>query len=168
MNPDNYAQDIRPAGIVDYQWDFEVDTSFSGDVTLSWDIVEVPAEYGFVLLIDTMNTPGDTSDDVVTDMRAASSYVYNSAIAYVPRQLQFVVRTNNPPTVQVTSPGPGATVGGFVAVIADATPPAADEVWPYLDEVVSVAFEYSPDGGTTWSAIGTDNDGSDGWSCSLG
>ncbi|MFC2059139.1 hypothetical protein ACFLTS_05865, partial [Chloroflexota bacterium] len=162
--PGDYDVDVRPVS-AEAVWDFEVQTNQTGDVTLTWDISEIPAEYGFVLLIDTQNGPfGPVGDPIVTNMRTESSYVFTPMAPEFAQEFQFVVGYNNPPTVEVTSPNAGATVGGNVTVTADATPPAADEAWPYLDEVVSVAFEYSHDGGTTWTAIDTDNDGGDGWS----
>lgn len=59
---------------------------------------------------------------------------------------------NTPPTVEITSPSAGATVSGTIDVTADAS-----------DTATSVAaVEFFVDG----ASLGTDSDGSDGWSVS--
>lgn len=60
---------------------------------------------------------------------------------------------DQPPTVTISAPGDGEAVSGSVEVAADAT----DD-----DGVVQVAFTYQTDGGSF--PIGTDTDGSNGWS----
>ncbi len=59
--------------------------------------------------------------------------------------------TDNPPSISITHPADGATVSGTVSVTADASD----------DNAVS-QVEFLVDG----SSIGTDSDGSDGWSAS--
>src|SRR5437867_676835 len=61
----------------------------------------------------------------------------------------------DPPMVALTAPAAGAAVRGVVPVAA-----SADAT------VVSVSFDWSSDGGATWTPIGSDSDGSDGWTAS--
>ncbi|MFC1963140.1 SBBP repeat-containing protein [Chloroflexota bacterium] len=88
VHPEDYSVDIRPPTDT-MTWDFEVNTSSSEEVTLTWDISEIPAIYSMVILRDTKNTP-DMSDDEVVDMRVSSEYIFTST-ASLPRELQFVV-----------------------------------------------------------------------------
>jgi hypothetical protein len=60
-------------------------------------------------------------------------------------------QTDNPPTVTITGPAAGATVSGTITVTADAG-----------DDHGVTRVQFFVDGGT----IGTDTDGSDGWSVS--
>jgi hypothetical protein len=62
-----------------------------------------------------------------------------------------VDNVDSPPTVTVTSPADGATVSGTVSIMADAS-----------DDNLVTQVEFFVDGGS----IGTDTDGSDGWSAS--
>ena len=59
------------------------------------------------------------------------------------------------PSVQITSPASGASVRGVVIVTAVTQ-----------GSTTTVTFDWSKDGGTTWSIIGTDTDQSDGWNAS--
>jgi subtilisin family serine protease len=67
--------------------------------------------------------------------------------------LVTVDNLDGPPTVTITEPGDGEAVSGTVTVVAEAT----DD-----EGVTQVEFSYQADGGTF--PIGTDTDGSDGWS----
>ncbi|MFC2058086.1 signal peptidase I [Chloroflexota bacterium] len=83
VNPGNYAQDIRPPAdsII---WQFNVrNAGFDGDVTIDWDVSQVPGSYHSVLL-------EDLSSGAITDMRSVSNYTYNAFEGEI-REFNFIV-----------------------------------------------------------------------------
>ncbi|MFC2058568.1 hypothetical protein ACFLTS_02855 [Chloroflexota bacterium] len=159
---EGFSRDIRlPADTL--SWDFIVDPTFTGiQATLTWDVSEVPPEYNVVQLVGWYFSVEAgfkfvKGDVVVADMRTTTEYAYTiNAFGYDRFTLEVLV--NQAPEVTVTYPNGGETVSGTVQVTADATD--ADGT------VTQVDFEYSPDNGTTWYAIGSDVDGGDGWAVS--
>lgn len=62
----------------------------------------------------------------------------------------------NPPEPSIPNPGDGASVAGTITI------EAVDDSGQ--NDVVKSVFEYAPAADTTWTLIGEDTDGSDGWS----
>jgi hypothetical protein len=106
------------------------------------------------------DTDGSDGWSVVWDTKAVAdgSYIIDATMGDVNGTTntdQICVLASNPPEVEITSPGDGAKVKDFVTVEAEDNSGQND--------VISTTFEYSSDG-LVWTTIGTDTDGSDGWS----
>lgn len=59
------------------------------------------------------------------------------------------------PRPRITDPSDGATVSGIITIV--------EEDLSGQDDIVYNLFEYRPVSGTTWTEIGNDTNGSDGW-----
>ena len=71
---------------------------------------------------------------------------------------QIMVTVGNPPEPIITRPSDGAHIRRGTTLIIEEVDDSNQ------GDVVSNKFEYSPAGADSWTEIGTDNDGSDGWS----
>ncbi|MFC2058087.1 PQQ-binding-like beta-propeller repeat protein [Chloroflexota bacterium] len=83
VNPGNYAQDIRPPAD-SITWQLNVrNAGFDGNITIDWDVSQVPGSYQSVIL-------ADLSSGATTDMRSVGSYTY-TAFAGETRAFNFIV-----------------------------------------------------------------------------
>ncbi len=71
-----------------------------------------------------------------------------------------IIIDRTPPTVSITQPADGSYVAGIISIDVNADDGTGVGV-------SNVSFYISSDGGTTWNYLGTDVDGSNGWSMTL-
>ncbi|MFC1926941.1 Ig-like domain-containing protein, partial [Chloroflexota bacterium] len=147
---EDFSNDIRlPSDLL--SWDIDIEATFTGElITLTWDVSAVPAYYDVVqLTMWTLNLGTGAWENptvVVADMRTTAEYAYTNGFIIAHDRFSIGVLVNQPPEAIVTYPNGGEIVEGTIAVTADAAD--ADGT------ITQVAFEYSDDAGTTWTAIG--------------
>ncbi|MFC1926208.1 hypothetical protein ACFLWV_00450 [Chloroflexota bacterium] len=111
-------------------------TSFNGNITLNWNVSEVPSSYAFVQLQDAV-----TREMIAADMRAVTEYTYTSA-SKTPRLFSFIVAEETTPQL-TPRPEPTPTPAPSIVPTPMPTPPQT-LVTPTPTPVISVTPEPTP------------------------
>jgi len=147
---EDFSRDVRQDNI-GLSWDIDIVATFGPKpIVLTWDVSAVPAGRVVQLTMWTFNFSNGQWENptvVVANMRTTAEYAYSNTFFKHDRFTVDVI-VNQPPEATVTSPNGGEIVAGTIDVTATANDPDGT--------VAQVAFEYSGDGGTTWTAVDTD------------
>ncbi|MGB2980926.1 MAG: kelch repeat-containing protein [Candidatus Zixiibacteriota bacterium] len=119
---------------------YTIDTNQANDSCYLWDMSEVPDSYNHLLRITARDTLGNSGSDICDAV--------------------FIKYNPDAPEVTVSHPNGGETLADSVTIIWTAADPDLGET-----SLLAVDLDYSPDAGTNWYSIDTDqaNDSSYLW-----
>jgi hypothetical protein len=104
----------------------------------------------FTYTVQAPSTPG-----VCCDISGIVKDTTNMVGVAIGGDSQVCICDEDSPRPRITDPSDGATVSGIITIV--------EEDLSGQDDIVYNLFEYRPVSGTTWTEIGNDTNGSDGW-----
>ena len=132
-------------------WNYVSSSLDTEQVVVSGNVVTfyLLGETSFTYTVQTPSTPSECCDisGTITD--------FDQNVETIGGESQVCVCDEDSPRPKITDPADDATVSGIITIV--------EEDLSGQDDIVYNLFEYRPVSGTTWTEIGNDTDGSDGW-----
>ena len=132
-------------------WNYVSSSLDTEQVVVSGNVVTfyLLGETSFTYTVQAPSTPSECCDisGTITD--------FDQNVETIGGESQVCVCDEDSPRPKITDPADDATVSGIITIV--------EEDLSGQDDIVYNLFEYRPVSGTTWTEIGNDTNGSDGW-----